>query len=491
MMLNISKSSYRKTPMTKQEDIIHVAHLDDDELWLDSFRKQAQKIESRLHITSYMDLDQLLQALPTKPYLVLLDVNLDGHGGRQGVSAIAQIRATVPQVPIIMFSSDLGALKQAIKGGADDFISKRSPIEEVALRIVKNAGSRPLNTLKNQSSAIGKMMQDIGARVPRIIQSAVQCVLVRGESGTGKEVVADLVHQALPANVPFVRVNCAAIPNNLIESELFGYVKGAFTGAVGNKTGLLQAASGGWIFLDELATLSLSAQAALLRAIENHEIIPVGAHAPVTVDIRVIAATNEPLEEMVQKGTFRRDLLQRLQETEIQLLPLRARPEEIDAMLTYFCAKEKGGPYALADEARDILRRCTWTEGNVRALRNCIRAMTEKHTGQLLTPASIPSRIWDQIPDDIVENTSPTSLPKFAEIALMQDGSFATFDALCDQLLANLVTKMGQSGLSLGTIAKNLGLPKSTLSSRLKRLTEKNVLKAENLKQMFHQGNLA
>ncbi len=234
-------------------------------------------------------------------------------------------------------------------------------------------------------------------------------VLVTGESGTGKELAVRFLHeQSKRKNGPLVPVNCGAIPRDLLESELFGHEKGAFTGAVSAHQGRFQAASHGTIFLDEIGELELPLQAKILRALQEQEIEPVGSRKPVSVDVRVVAATNRDLEQMVSRGLFREDLFYRLQVIPVHLPPLRERGSDILELARFFmhkfCARDKRPELALSDEVCDIFMRYAWP-GNVRELQNYMERMAVLVEGDLLTPQDLPAKVLKAVaakdgPDD-------------------------------------------------------------------------------------------
>ncbi len=222
-------------------------------------------------------------------------------------------------------------------------------------------------------------------------------VLVTGESGTGKELAVRFLHeQSKRKNGPLVPVNCGAIPRDLLESELFGHEKGAFTGAVSAHQGRFQAASHGTIFLDEIGELELPLQAKILRALQEQEIEPVGSRKPVSVDVRVVAATNRDLEQMVSQGLFREDLFYRLQVIPVHLPPLRERGSDILELARFFmhkfCTRDKRPELALSDEVCDIFMRYAWP-GNVRELQNYMERMAVLVEGDLLTPQDLPAKV--------------------------------------------------------------------------------------------------
>lgn len=219
-------------------------------------------------------------------------------------------------------------------------------------------------------------------------------VLILGETGTGKELIARLIHTK-SAGGPFVVIDCSTIPSHLIESELFGYVRGAFTGAMQSKTGLIDAANGGTAFFDEVGELPLDVQAKLLRVLQEKEFRPVGATVARRSDFRVIAATHRDLTEAADHGTFRRDLYFRLKVVTLRLPPLRERPEDIPDLVRFFVQKY-GGSSSVSPEVMQALMTHTWS-GNVRELENCVQAMVAASRGAMLNVRDVPSTVLSQV----------------------------------------------------------------------------------------------
>ncbi len=239
-------------------------------------------------------------------------------------------------------------------------------------------------------------MQRLFKMIAKLAEDDLSTVLIQGESGTGKELVAKAIHAHSPrAANHFVPVNCAAIPDDLLESELFGYVKGAFTGATGSKIGRIEYANGGSLFLDEIGDMKPSLQAKLLRVLQEREFEPVGGLKPVPVDVRVIAATHRNLEQMVAEGKFREDLYYRLSVIPVSIPPLRERPEDIPLLIEYFIreiGKNKKKPLTGFDlAAMQTLTTCTW-RGNVRELENLIQHMTILHGGIQVCYTDLPEK---------------------------------------------------------------------------------------------------
>ena len=357
--------------------------------------------------------DWLLQAKnhsnSEAPHLYLFDISMHGDD-EAGLTLAMQARALFPEAVIVMFSQydDADSILRFIEVGADSFISKKTPLSDLPKELLqaytvslrKRPGSFDPYEHLLKGLCAGDSLKELASRIPRIIQSAVRSVHVYGETGTGKEVVADLFERFVcdqKQGTPFVRVNCGALSSTLLESELFGHKKGSFTGALSDKIGLLEAAHGGWVFLDEVATLSASAQTALLRVVENQEVMRLGETKPRKISVRVISACNEDLKKKVEAGDFRRDFWQRLTELSLELLPLRQRTQEIPELVGFFVSKMGAEPYEVSSAALEILKRHDWSEGNVRELRNCLRAMTEFSSSNFLGPNSIPRRVYESI----------------------------------------------------------------------------------------------
>ncbi len=329
--------------------------------------------------------EECLDELARQPYdLVLLDVWLPGMDGLETLERIQEI--PFPDRPEVVIISGHGTIETAVKAtktGAFDFIEKPLTIEKVAV-VVKNAVEQrrlqaELHRLKENT---GNLPRIIGASVPMkalrqqlaLMAATNGRVLIFGESGTGKELIAKAIHAMSPrASEAFVEVNCAAIPEDLIESELFGHRKGSFTGAQEDKMGKFQKADGGTLFLDEVGDMSLRTQAKVLRALEEQRFEPVGGSESLQVDVRVVAATNKNLEQEIERGNFREDLFYRLNVIPFYVPPLRERVEDIPLLADYFL-KEFTTAYGrkakeLTREAYQVLCEYSWP-GNVRELKN-------------------------------------------------------------------------------------------------------------------------
>jgi len=319
--------------------------------------------------------------------LVLCDIKMPKMDGIEVLEAIRKIK---PEVPVVMLSGhgDLDTAVNTMKLGAFDYISKPPDLNRL-LNTVRNALDRKKLVVENTQlkKKVGKNYQMIGnspaiSKIKDIIEKVAPTdarVLITGPNGTGKELVAHWLHQkSNRSNGPMIEVNCAAIPSELIESELFGHVKGAFTSAVKDRAGKFETANGGTIFLDEIGDMSLSAQAKVLRALQENKISRVGSDKDIKVDVRVIAATNKDLKKEIEEKKFREDLYHRLAVILIEVTPLNERREDIPLLVEFFSAKiaeEQGtNKKEFTDGAINLLKKYDWT-GNIRELRNVVERL--------------------------------------------------------------------------------------------------------------------
>ena len=319
--------------------------------------------------------------------LVLCDIKMPKMDGIEVLEAIKKIK---PEVPVVMISGhgDLDTAVNTMRLGAFDYISKPPDLNRL-LNTVRNALDRKELVVENTllKKKVGKNYQMIGespaiSSIKEIIEKVAQTdarVLITGPNGTGKELVAHWLHQKSErSNGPMIEVNCAAIPSELIESELFGHVKGAFTSAVKDRAGKFEAANGGTIFLDEIGDMSLSAQAKVLRALQENRISRVGSDKDIKVDVRVVAATNKDLKKEIEEKRFREDLYHRLAVILIKVPPLNERRNDIPLLVKFFAEKiasEHGSNVKVfTDKAIDQLKDYDWT-GNIRELRNVVERL--------------------------------------------------------------------------------------------------------------------
>ena len=335
----------------------------------------------------YTGKEGLAAAEETDPGLIMLDVKLPDTSG---LDVLAKLRKSQPGTPVIMISGNSGisdAVK-AIKLGAFDFLEKPLSLPKVKLTIAKafefssmaREYQRVREELENQWEMIGngKAIKQLNEIIDRIAPSNAK-VLIQGESGTGKELVARLIHaRSNRIKKPFIKFNSAAIPRELVESELFGYERGAFTGANSRKKGKLEEADGGTLFLDEIGDMSLAAQAKVLRVLQENRITRVGSDKDISVSVRVVAATNKDLVQEIGRGAFREDLYHRLSVILIHVPPLAERKEDIPLLAEYFieqiCAEYGMAKRTITQQAVEELKKLNWT-GNVRELRNVIERL--------------------------------------------------------------------------------------------------------------------
>jgi two-component system, NtrC family, response regulator AtoC len=340
--------------------------------------------------------------------LVLTDIRMGAVDGLTVLREFKRMSQDTAIVVLTAFGSLEGAI-EAIKQGAYDYLAKPFKKEEIKLVVQRSLDHCRLlreNTkfreeLKSKdewSPLVGSSpaMLEVYKLVARVSESK-STVLLQGESGTGKELIARAIHGNSPRrDKPFVPVNCGALPDTLLESEMFGYEKGAFTGAVGTKTGLFESASGGTLFLDEVGELGQALQVKLLRVMQDHEVRRVGGTHSIKVDVRIIAATNRDLEQFVKEGKFRDDLFYRLNVVRITLPSLTERQEDIPMLAHYFlqkCATGTTTPVrGFHPDTMDLLNRYRWP-GNVRELENAIERAVSLSHGPLLTPDDLPAAI--------------------------------------------------------------------------------------------------
>jgi two-component system, NtrC family, response regulator AtoC len=338
-----------------------------------------------------------------KPDLLLSDIRMKTH--LDGLSLLEIVRREHQTIPVVLMTA-FGSIEtaiRAVKEGAFDYISKPFDIDElvgIVRRALANGTSKPLSPLLDDDDGTGLIgrtpsMLEVYKMIARVSDSQA-AVLVTGESGTGKELVAQAIHNHGYRSVePFVAVNCGALTETLLESELFGHIKGSFTGAVGNKRGLFEQAGKGTVFLDEISETSAALQVKLLRVLQEREVLPVGSTEPIKVRARVIAASNSDLEKLSAAGAFRRDLLYRLNVIQLHLPPLRERREDIPLLVGHFLrrhAPPNQPPVAINEEAMRNLTAYSWP-GNVRELENVIERAITLSQGASITNDDLPPRI--------------------------------------------------------------------------------------------------
>jgi DNA-binding NtrC family response regulator len=428
-------------------------------------------------VESTGDLSQARSQLRAHIADILL-VNLPS-GSNEGLELVSEVKLLYPDTSVIAMTAtgSVNAAVEAMRCGASDYLTKPFAMDELSTVLDRAAQSHMSDTATRQlrerlhlSEGLGSMigrspeMEKIYRILSKVAQST-HPVLILGESGTGKELVARTIHAYGPnSQKPFLPVDCGSLVPTLIESELFGYVKGAFTGANRSKDGLLISAEGGTVFLDEIGELSLDLQAKLLRALQEKEVRPVGATHRVPIKARIVAATNRDLGVMVEKGTFRKDLFYRLNVVNLRLPSLRDRREDIPLLAAHFLdriSREHNRKFTLSDEALRTMMRHDWP-GNVRELENSLARATALSSGPVLRLCDLPTQLQQQgLQQDIdarragaLEEATAPGLPDVQPLAALER----------DAILGAIRTLNGDKLQA----ARLLGIGKTTLYRKLK-----------------------
>ncbi len=409
----------------------------------------------------------LTQVEREDPDLVFLDIKMPGM---DGLEVLQRIRAINEVIPVVVISGH-GTVETAVEAtklGAFDFIQKPLNTDRVLLTIRNALNESRLKdenrTLKKavearhqlvgESAALTTVTKAIGRAAP-----TNATVLLQGESGVGKELVARAIHRnSLRSREPFIQVNCAAIPDDLIESELFGHEKGSFTGATEKQIGKFEQADRGTIFLDEVGDMSLKTQAKVLRVLQEGEVERLGSARTTKVDVRVIAATNKNLEEEIEKGSFREDLFFRLSVIPIHIPPLRERAEDIPSLVRHFVdllSREHNlKPKRITAPALDLLQRQPW-KGNIRELRNIIERLLIMTGGDTIDVEDLPEALRFDRSVRVADNGSD----KAATLKQFKEHAERAF----------LVDKLRESGWNISKTAELIGTPRSNLYKKLEQ----------------------
>jgi two-component system response regulator HydG len=445
----------------------NVLVIDDESSILESLRILLRNEGFTPHVAlgGRQGLEQL-EAL--SPDIVLTDVRMPNV---TGIEVLSAVRKQDPAIPVILMTAQatLQSAMQAVNEGAFYYIQKpfrnddlvailRRAAEHRRLR-VENQSLRQEIRLRDGSSGArpvgrSRAWMDV-LRLAETVAPTESTVLIQGESGTGKEVISRYIHQ-LSGRVegPFQSINCGALPESLLESELFGHVKGSFTGAVKDKQGLFTAAAGGTFFLDELGETTPATQVKLLRVLQHREVIPVGATEPVPIDTRLIAATNMDLEEAMRRGTFRQDLYYRLNVIALHLPPLRDRRDDIPMLVDSFLARLQavrgGEPKVLSEAAAESVQSYGWP-GNVRELENALERAWILTPGNLIEPGALPEKVVSPAP------------------ARLMDERAAPNPTLDQVERAYILWVLSSEGGNKTRAAETLGIDPSTLHRKLSR----------------------
>jgi two-component system nitrogen regulation response regulator GlnG len=415
------------------------------------------------------------------PDVLITDIRMPGQSG---LELLKKIHDSRPQLPVIVMTAhaDLGNAVSAYESGAFEYLPKPFDIDQAVDLVKRAARVQPQGAAENTATRVARMpgllgrapaMQNVFRAIGRLSRSSVT-VLITGESGTGKELVARALHEHSPrARAPFVALNTSAIPADLLESELFGHEKGAFTGADSQRRGRFEQANGGTLFLDEIGDMSPPLQTRLLRVLAEGEFYRVGGQTPVEVDVRVIAATHQNLEERVKGGLFREDLYHRLNVIRIELPSLRARAEDVPELLEHYlraAALELGvEPKTLTTDARDRLAAYTWP-GNVRELVNLCRRLTVLAPGSEVRAEDLPSEILGLAPADGADSDWVKVLAAWADRQAVAGKRPLLDEAQPEFERALIRVALKRTHGHRQDAAKLLGWGRNTLTRKLKEL---------------------
>ncbi len=444
-------------------DTLNVLIVDDERTVREGCKEVAQSLGMSTFLAETVDVAyRVLDAQPID--LVLLDL----PPGSGGLEPLQDIRRRRPEAEVVVLTSQASvqAAVQAMKLGACDYVPKPFNLEELRLllqRVVHHlrltSENRVLREKVRSRLGFGNIvghapeMEKLYRMIAKVARST-HPVLIIGESGTGKELVARSIHYSGPyRDKPFIPVDCGSLVPTLIESELFGYVKGAFTGAVRSKDGLLAVAEGGTVFLDEISELPVDLQAKLLRALQEKEIRPVGSTRRIPINVRILAASNRNLEQAVEEGKFRKDLYFRLNVVALKLPPLRERKQDIPVLVSYFLDKLAGiGGKArtVSDEALKVMLAYDWP-GNVRELENALERAGALSSGPLIQVADLPTAIQNC--------QTPATIP------LTMTGKIIPMGELEKQAILSAIAQLNGDKLMA---ARLLGIGKTTLYRKLK-----------------------
>ena len=443
-------------------------------------------LEDLFNVESFSSASEALLALnSTTPDLIITDIKMPGMSGLEFLDKVSEKFPNLPTI-IITAHANIDNALSAYKGGAFEYLTKPFDINEIRkLAIKATKSSKPQHnelTQESNSQIVGKAesMQEVFKAIGKISKTDIT-VLIRGESGTGKELIAQSVHEnSSRSNEPFIAINVAAIPHELLESELFGHEKGSFTGAQSQRIGRFEQALGGTLFLDEIGDMHPELQTRLLRVLSSHEFYRVGGQKPIKSDVRIIAATNQNIEGLIKTGKFREDLYHRLNVFRIELPPLRKRKEDIPSLVKYFLKKSadeiKSDQKDIDDSAMEVLNEFEWP-GNIRQLENTCRYITVMAPSTSITLDDIPDEVknidvhlkssphangvdstinWEQSLSDHIRNVLQdkndlTNLSKDLEKILLQEALKASKGRRIDA-------------------AKILGLGRNTITRKIKDL---------------------
>jgi len=443
-------------------------------------------LEDLFKIEAFSSASQALLALnSSKPDLIITDIKMPGMSGLEFLDKVSEKYPDLPTI-IITAHANMDNALSAYKGGAFEYLTKPFDINEIRKLVIKATKTKKTNLQEgleeSKSKIVGKAgsMQEVFKAIGKISKTDIT-VLIRGESGTGKELIAQSVHaNSSRNNKPFIAINVAAIPHELLESELFGHEKGSFTGAQSQRIGRFEQALGGTLFLDEIGDMHPELQTRLLRVLSSHEFYRVGGQKPIKSDVRIIAATNQNIEQLIKTGKFREDLYHRLNVFRIELPPLRKRKEDIPMLVKHFLSKSaaeiKGDEKGIDKNAMKMLNDYDWP-GNIRQLENTCRYITVMAPSASITADDIPDEIKNdsqsEVSDTVNVNMDSTSsweesLSSHIKNVLSDVNDLTRLSKELEKLLLQEALKASK-GRKIDA-AKILGLGRNTITRKIKDL---------------------
>ena len=443
-------------------------------------------LEDLFKIEAFSSASQALLALnSSKPDLIITDIKMPGMSGLEFLNKVSEKYPDLPTI-IITAHANIDNALSAYKGGAFEYLTKPFDINEIRKLVINATKTKKANLQESleesKSKIVGKAesMQEVFKAIGKISKTDIT-VLIRGESGTGKELIAQSVHtNSSRNNKPFIAINVAAIPHELLESELFGHEKGSFTGAQSQRIGRFEQALGGTLFLDEIGDMHPELQTRLLRVLSSHEFYRVGGQKPIKSDVRIIAATNQNIEQLIKTGKFREDLYHRLNVFRIELPPLRKRKEDIPMLVKHFLSKSaaeiKGDEKGIDKNAMKILNDYDWP-GNIRQLENTCRYITVMAPSASITADDIPDEIKNDnqsnVSDAVNVNLGGTSsweesLSSHIKNVLSDVNDLTPLSKELEKLLLREALKASK-GRKIDA-AKILGLGRNTITRKIKDL---------------------
>jgi two-component system nitrogen regulation response regulator GlnG len=439
--------------------------------------------QANMNVVGFETAGAALQRLTTeRPDVIISDIRMPG---KDGMALLSEVQAQFPELPVIIMTAyaDLDRAVSAYRGGAFEYLPKPFDVDE-AVSIVRRAmrrseDVRTVPRVETTAAPLPEMvgsapaMQEVFRAIGRLSRSHVT-VLITGESGTGKELVARALHRHSPrASGPFIALNTAAIPRELLESELFGHERGAFTGASSQRIGRFEQANGGTLFLDEIGDMPAELQTRLLRVLSDQEFYRVGGHVSIKADVRVIAATHQDLQQRVRAGAFREDLFHRLNVIRIQLPSLRQRREDIPVLADYFlrlAAQELDVEVkTLRPSALQRLNDYNWP-GNVRQLENVCRWLTVMAPSQELHVDDLPAELREPDSSALGADTWQQALRTWADARLANGGEAVLREALPSFERILIETALARAGGHKQDAARLLGWGRNTLTRKMKEL---------------------